>query len=385
MKKFSSESVTKGHPDKIADQISDALLDAFLKQDPESKVAIETVVTKQKVIVLGEIKTLFKFDSEYIENIIKNVVKEIGYNRESENFCYQNISILNFIHEQSIELTKIVQNKAAGDQGSMFGYATKETDLFLPLNFFLARNLSLRLTEVREKKILPFLRPDGKTQITLVYDENNNPLYIDSIVLSTQYEENIEQEFLKKNILKYVIEPIINPVLINEKTNFLINPSESFVIGGPAADTGLTGRKIIQDSYGCEVRHGGGCFSGKDASKVDRSGAYMARYLAKNIVAAGLCDKCEIQLSYIISFEKPVSLFINTFGTNKVPENLILEMIEKNFDLTPQGIIKILNLRKPLFQITSCEGHFGRNDNLFSWEKIDKVSLFSKLLKEKIN
>ncbi|AYJ00983.1 methionine adenosyltransferase [Candidatus Phytoplasma ziziphi] len=382
MKKFSSESVTKGHPDKIADQISDALLDSFLKEDPESKVAIETVVTKQIVIVLGEIKTLFKFDSEYIENVIKNVVKEIGYNKESENFCYQKISILNFIHEQSRELTKIVKNKGAGDQGLMFGYATKETDLFLPLNFLLARNLSLRLTEVREKQILPFLRPDGKTQITLVYDENNNPLYIDSIVVSTQHEENIEQEFLKKNILKYVIEPIINPVLINEKTNFFINPSKSFVIGGPAADTGLTGRKIIQDAYGGEVRHGGGCFSGKDASKVDRSGAYMARYLAKNIVAAGLCDKCEIQLSYIISFDKPVSLFINTFGTNKVPENLILETIEQNFDLTPQGIIKILNLKKPLFQITSREGHFGHNDNLFSWEKIDQVPLFSKLLKE---
>ncbi|MGM1458940.1 MAG: methionine adenosyltransferase [Columbia Basin potato purple top phytoplasma] len=381
MKKFSSESVTKGHPDKIADQISDALLDVFLKGDPESKVAIETVVTKQKVIILGEIKTSFRLSSEQIEKIVKNIVKDIGYDREKDNFCYQNLSILNFLHEQSRELSNII-DKGAGDQGLMFGYASNETSLFLPLNFFLARSLSLKLTEVRENKILPFLRPDGKTQVTLVYDEKNKPLYIDSIVISTQHEENITQNFLQQNILRHVINPIINPKLITDKTNFYINPSGSFVIGGPFADTGLTGRKIIQDAYGGEIRHGGGCFSGKDASKVDRSGAYMARYLAKNIVAAGLCDKCEIQISYVIAFDKPVSFFINTFGTNKVSEFLILKMIEENFDLTPKGIIKILNLKKPLFRITSCEGHFGRNDNLFPWERIDQINLFSQLLKK---
>lgn len=381
MKKFSSESVTKGHPDKIADQISDALLDAFLKGDPESKVAIETVVTKQKVIILGEIKTSSKLSSKQIKQIVKNVVKDIGYDREKENFCYHNLSILNFLHEQSIELSNII-DKGAGDQGLMFGYASNETSLFLPLNFFLARSLSLKLTEVRENKILPFLRPDGKTQVTLVYDEKNKPLYIDSIVISTQHEENITQNFLQKNILQHVINPVIDPKLITDKTNFYINPSGSFVIGGPFADTGLTGRKIIQDAYGGEIRHGGGCFSGKDASKVDRSGAYMARYLAKNIVAAGLCDKCEIQISYVIAFDKPVSFFINTFGTNKVSEFLIFKMIEENFDLTPRSIIKKLNLKKPLFRITSCEGHFGRNDDVFPWERIDQINLFSQLLKK---
>ncbi|WP_323847514.1 MAG: methionine adenosyltransferase [Phytoplasma sp.] len=380
MKKFSSESVTKGHPDKIADQISDALLDYFLQHDPESKVAIETAVTKQKVIVFGEIKTSFKICSEKIEEIIRQVIQEIGYDNEKENFCYHKLSILNLIHEQSTELTQIV-SKGAGDQGLMFGYATNETHLLLPLNFFLVRNLSLKLTEVRENKVLPFLRPDGKTQITLVYDDQNKPLYIDSIVISAQHTENITQEFLQKKILKYIIEPTIDPRWINKKTNFYINPSKSFIIGGPSADAGLTGRKIIQDAYGSEVRHGGGCFSGKDPSKVDRSGAYMARYLAKNIVASGLCDKCEIQISYVIGLFKPVSVFINAFGTNKIPESLILEKIEKNFDLSPQGIIKKLNLKKPLFQITSREGHFGRNDDIFSWEILDQVSLFSKLLK----
>ncbi|MEZ0180249.1 methionine adenosyltransferase ['Camptotheca acuminata' phytoplasma] len=381
MKKFTTEAVTKGHPDKIADQISDALLDFYLKKDPESKVAIETVVTKEKVIILGEIKTSFSLSSEKIEQIIKNVVKNIGYDKVEDGFCYQNLSVLNFIHEQSTELTKVVQNEGAGDQGLMFGFATKETDLFLPLNFFLAHNLSLKLTEVREKKILPFLKPDGKTQVTFVYDENNNPLYIDSIVISAQHSKDIDQEFLKKQIFQEVIKPVVDSFLINENTNFYINASKSFSIGGPAADTGLTGRKIIQDSYGGEVRHGGGCFSGKDSSKVDRSGAYMARYLAKNIVAAGLCDKCEIQLSYVIGLSKPVGIFINTFNTNKVPEISIIKHIEQNFDLTPHGIIKKLDLKKPFFQITAQEGHFGRKDDLFPWEKLDQVSVFSKLLK----
>ncbi|QTX02831.1 S-adenosylmethionine synthetase [Candidatus Phytoplasma luffae] len=381
MKKFSTESVTKGHPDKIADQISDALLDYYLKNDSNSKVAIETIVSDNKVIILGEIKTKFLFESEQINEIIKKVIKNIGYDDEKENFCYQKVTIFNFVHEQSSELNKVVENKSANDQGLMFGYATKETDLFLPLNFVIARNLSLKLTEVREQKIIPFLKPDGKTQVTLVYDENNNPLYIDSIVVSTQHEPNIKQEHLRQVIMEKVIKPVVDFNLVNDKTKFYINPSHSFIIGGPSADTGLTGRKIIQDAYGGEVRHGGGSFSGKDPSKVDRSGAYIARYLAKNIVAAKLVDKCEIQLSYIIGLKQPAAIFINTFKTNKISETLIIDTIKKNFDLTPSGIIKKLNLTKPLFQITACEGHFGRKDNLFSWEQIDSVPIFSKLLK----
>ncbi|MDV3195923.1 MAG: methionine adenosyltransferase [Candidatus Phytoplasma stylosanthis] len=380
MKKFSNESVTKGHPDKIADQISDALLDFYLKKDPDSKVAIETIVTDKKVIILGEIKTSINLEKTIINKIIKDVIKDIGYNQEIDNFCYQKVSILNFIREQSEELTKVINKKGANDQGLMFGYATNETDLFLPLGYFIARNLSLKLTEVREKKIIPFLKPDGKTQVTLVYDKNNKPLYLDSVVISIQHKKDIDQNLLRKEIFEKVIKIVIEPYLINKKTCFYINPSDSFVLGGPDADTGLTGRKIIQDTYGSEAHHGGGSLSGKDASKVDKSGSYMARYLAKNIVAAGLCDRCEIQLSYIIGLENPAGVFLNTFKTNRVPEFLILETIEKNFDLTPQGIIKKLDLKKPLFQITSREGHFGRKDDLFTWEKIDQVLLFSKLL-----
>ncbi|MBP3059471.1 methionine adenosyltransferase [Texas Phoenix palm phytoplasma] len=383
MQKFSTESVTKGHPDKIADQISDALLDYFLKKDPEAKIAIETLVTKKTVMVLGEIKTNFDINQEKINSIIRKTVKTIGYDRKEENFSFDDLKIINLIHEQSEEINKVVRNKAAGDQGVIFGYATNETPVFLPLSFYLTRNLSLKITELREKKILPFLRPDGKVQITFNYDNNNKKiLSIDSIIISIQHEKNIQIKKLKNEIMDKIIKKVINKSLINEKTKFYINPSGNFTNGGPNADTGLTGRKIIQDAYGSEIRHGGGCFSGKDPSKVDRSAAYMARYLAKNIVASGICNKCEIQISYCIGIEKPVGLFINTFQTNKVSESLIKKIIEKNFDLSPEGIKKKLNLTKPIFQITAREGHFGREDNLFSWEKIDQKLIFQKLLKK---
>ncbi|MFB5029989.1 MAG: S-adenosylmethionine synthase [Candidatus Phytoplasma pruni] len=380
MKKFSSEAVTKGHPDKIADQISDALLDAYLSEDQEAKVAIETVVTNQKVIILGEIKTSSPLAPQQVEKIIKNTVQQIGYDRKNENFSYDELSIVNLTHEQSEEINKAVLNKGAGDQGLMFGYATNETPTFLPLNFFLTKTLALKLTELRENKTLPFLRPDGKTQVTICYDENNKPLYVEAIVVSCQHKKNITQEEIKEEIIEHVIKPVIDPQLMNEKTKIFVNPSGSFVNGGPGSDAGLTGRKIIQDTYGGEVRHGGGCFSGKDASKVDRSGAYMVRYLAKNIVAAGICDKCELQISYAIGIEQPVGLFINTFNTNKVPESLIIQTIQQNFDLTPQGIINQLKLKQPLFQITARDGHFGRQDDLFEWEKTDKIAVFQKLL-----
>ncbi|PQP79330.1 methionine adenosyltransferase [Candidatus Phytoplasma phoenicium] len=381
MKQFSSEAVTKGHPDKVADQISDAILDAYLSQDSTAKVAIETVVTKQKVIVLGEIKTSKELSSSIIEKIIRKTIQKIGYDEPEEGFDYNSVSIINLIHEQSIEISQAVENKGAGDQGMMFGYATDETLVYLPLNFVLARQLARKLTETRMNKILSFLRPDGKTQVTITYDEQNQPLYIDSIVISCQHSKNISLEELKKQIIKNIINPIIPKNLINSRTQFYINPSGSFVQGGPSVDTGLTGRKIIQDSYGSEVRHGGGCFSGKDASKVDRSGAYMARYLSKNIVASGICTKCEIQISYGIGLTQPLGIYLNTFQTNKIPEELIISTIKKNFDLSPQGVIKFLNLTKPIFTITASEGHFGREDNLFSWEKIDQKNLFAKLMK----
>ncbi|MDO8168084.1 methionine adenosyltransferase [Candidatus Phytoplasma melaleucae] len=381
MKQFSSEAVTKGHPDKIADQISDTLLDAYLQKDFNAKIAIETIVTKQKVIILGEIKTCAQLSNNEITNIIKNTIKNIGYVKKEENFSYNDVSIINLIHEQSKEINQAVVNKGAGDQGLMFGYATDETSLFMPLNFLLARNLALKLTEARETKTLPFLRPDGKTQVTIMYDDNNNPLYIDSIVISCQHEKSVSQQYLHKNIITNIINTTIPRKLICSQTKFYINPSGSFINGGPCYDTGLTGRKIIQDNYGGEVRHGGGCFSGKDPSKVDRSGAYMMRYLAKNIVASGICNKCEIQIAYAIGLDFPIGFFINTFNTNKVPESLIIKTIKQKFDLSPQGIIRKLNLTKPIFQITAKEGHFGRQDDLFEWEKTDNTNIFKKLLK----
>ncbi|WP_369126155.1 methionine adenosyltransferase [Candidatus Phytoplasma phoenicium] len=381
LKKFSSEAVTKGHPDKVADQISDALLDAYLSQESTAKVAIETVVSKQKVIVLGEIKTTKEISSTIIEKIIRKTIKKIGYDKPEEGFDYNNVDIINLIHEQSMEINQAVEKKGAGDQGMMFGYATNETSVYLPLNFVLVRQLARKLTETRINRTLPFLRPDGKTQLTISYNEQNQPLYINSIIISCQHSQSICLKELEKQIIENIINTIIPKNLITFQTKFYINPSGSFLQGGPSVDTGLTGRKIIQDSYGSEIRHGGGCFSGKDASKVDRSGAYMARYLSKNIVASGICNKCEIQISYGIGLTQPLGIYLNTFQTNKIPEKVIISTIEKNFDLSPQGIIKFLNLTKPIFSITASEGHFGREDNLFAWEKIDKKNIFAKLMK----
>ncbi|WP_153368947.1 methionine adenosyltransferase [Candidatus Phytoplasma sacchari] len=380
MKKFSAEAVTQGHPDKVADQISDVLLDAYIKKDKKAKIAIETVVTKKKVILFGEINTKNKLTTIEIENLVREKIKEIGYINKEDNFYFDNVRIINFIQKQSNEISKAVENNGAGDQGSMFGFATNETSVFLPLSLYLARKLASKLTEVRENKKILFLKPDGKTQITLVYDAKNRPIYIDNVVISCQHEKNINKEYLEKEIINKIVRKTIKESLINSKTKIYINPCGSFTLGGPAVDTGLTGRKIVQDSYGSEIRHGGGCFSGKDCTKVDRSGAYMARYLAKNIVASGICNKCEIQISYAIGLKKPVSLYINTFKTSKVDESLIIKTIKNYFDLSPQGIIKMLDLEKPIFAITSKEGHFGREDNLFSWEKLDKKDIFAQLL-----
>ncbi|WP_334330935.1 methionine adenosyltransferase [Candidatus Phytoplasma prunorum] len=376
MQKFTSESVTKGHPDKVADQISDALLDAFLEQKKDARVAIETIVTAGTVFVLGEVEPNIFID---YNNIIKKIIRSIGYDRREENFSYQDLKIINKVHSQSKEISLVVDKNLPGDQGLMFGYATNETLSFLPFGFDLSKKLSLRLTEVRENKIIPFLRPDGKTQITMVYDFNNKPLYIDSIVISSQHEANIDRKILVDAIKKEVIIPVINNNFINSKTNYYINPAGSFVNGGPNADTGLTGRKIIADTYGGYSRHGGGAFSGKDSSKVDRSASYMARYLAKNIVASGICDICEIQISYAIGIEHPLGIYINTFNTNKVSEEIILQTIKNNFDLKLKGIIKTLDLQKPIYQKTASEGHFGNYKNNFSWEKIDKKNIFKKL------
>ncbi|WBL31578.1 methionine adenosyltransferase [Candidatus Phytoplasma sacchari] len=380
MKKFSAEAVTQGHPDKVADQISDVLLDAYIKKDKKAKIAIETVVTKKKVILFGEINTKNKLTTIEIENLVREKIKEIGYINKEDNFYFNNVRIINFIQKQSNEISKAVENNGAGDQGSMFGFATNETSVFLPLSLYLARKLASKLTEVRENKKILFLKPDGKTQITLVYDDKNRPIYIDNVVISCQHEKNINKEYLEKEIINKIVRKTIKESLINSKTKIYINPCGSFTLGGPAVDTGLTGRKIVQDSYGSEIRHGGGCFSGKDCTKVDRCGAYMARYLAKNIVASGICNKCEIQISYAIGLKKPVSLYINTFKTSKVDESLIIKTIKNYFDLSPQGIIKMLDLEKPIFAITSKEGHFGRKDNLFSWEKLDKKDIFAQLL-----
>ncbi|MFP7699472.1 methionine adenosyltransferase [Candidatus Phytoplasma pyri] len=377
MQKFTSESVTKGHPDKVADQISDALLDAFLEQKKDARVAIETIVTAKTVFVLGEVEPNIFID---YNNIIKKIVRSIGYDRREENFSYQDLEIINKIHYQSKEISLVVDKNVPGDQGLMFGYATNETSSFLPLGFDLSKKLSLKLTEVRENKIIPFLRPDGKTQITMVHDFNNKPLYIDSIVISTQHEANIDRKILIDAIKKEVIIPVIDNNFVNSKTNYYINPAGSFVNGGPNADTGLTGRKIISDTYGGYSRHGGGAFSGKDSSKIDRSASYMARYLAKNIVASGICDICEIQISYAIGIEYPMGIYINTFNTNKVSEKIILQTIKNNFDLKIKGIIQTLDLQNPIYQRTASEGHFGNYKNNFSWEKIDKKNIFEKLL-----
>ena len=391
---FTSESVTEGHPDKICDQISDSILDAILAKDPNARVAAETSVTTGLVLVAGEITTSTYVD---IPKIVRQTIKGIGYNRAKYGFDSETCAVLTSIDEQSPDIAMGVDKAlearegqmtdeeieaiGAGDQGLMFGFACNETKELMPLPISLAHKLSRRLTEVRKEEILPYLRPDGKTQVTVEYDENDKPVRIDAIVISTQHHPEIELEQIQRNIKEYVINPVVPKELIDENTKYFINPTGRFVIGGPQGDAGLTGRKIIVDTYGGYARHGGGAFSGKDPTKVDRSAAYAARYVAKNIVAAGLADKVEVQLAYAIGVAKPVSISIDTFATGKVSEDVLVDLVGKNFDLRPAGIIKMLELRRPIYKQTAAYGHFGRNDLDLPWERTDK----SAALKEQAN
>lgn len=382
---FTSESVTEGHPDKIADQVSDAILDAILKDDPNARVACETTVTTGMALIAGEISTTTYVD---IPKVVRETIKEIGYTRAKYGYDYETMAILTAIDEQSPDIAQGVDKAleyrdkdseeeieatGAGDQGLMFGYATNETETYMPLAIYLSHQLAKRLSDVRKDGTLNYLRPDGKVQVTVEYDENDNPVRIDTIVVSTQHAEDVTLEQIQEDIKAHVIYPTVPENLINEQTEFYINPTGRFVIGGPQGDAGLTGRKIIVDTYGGYARHGGGCFSGKDPTKVDRSAAYAARYVAKNIVAAGLADQCEVQLAYAIGVAEPVSIAIDTFGTGKVSEGQLVEAVRKHFDLRPAGIIKMLDLKQPIYKQTAAYGHFGRTDVLFPWEKLDKV------------
>ena len=383
---FTSESVTEGHPDKMCDQISDAILDALLEQDPMSRVACETATTTGLVMVMGEITTKGYVD---IQKVVRNTVREIGYDRAKYGFDCDTCGVIVALDEQSPDIAMGVdkaleakENKmtdeeleaiGAGDQGMMFGYATNETDEYMPYPIYLAHKLARQLTKVRKDGTLRYLRPDGKTQVTVEYDENGKPSRLDAVVLSTQHDEEVTQEQIHKDIKKYVFDGILPAEMVDENTKFFINPTGRFVIGGPHGDSGLTGRKIIVDAYGGYARHGGGAFSGKDCTKVDRSAAYAARYVAKNIVAAGLADRCEIQLSYAIGVAQPTSIMVDTFGTSKLREDQLVEMIRKHFDLRPAGIIKMLDLRRPIYKQTAAYGHFGRDDLDLPWEKLDKV------------
>lgn len=382
---FTSESVTEGHPDKIADQVSDAILDAILKDDPNARVACETTVTTGMALIAGEISTTTYVD---IPKVVRETIKEIGYTRAKYGYDYETMAILTAIDEQSPDIAQGVDKAleyrdkdseeeieatGAGDQGLMFGYATNETETYMPLAIYLSHQLAKRLSDVRKDGTLNYLRPDGKVQVTVEYDENDNPVRIDTIVVSTQHAEDVTLEQIQEDIKAHVIYPTVPENLINDQTKFYINPTGRFVIGGPQGDAGLTGRKIIVDTYGGYARHGGGCFSGKDPTKVDRSAAYAARYVAKNIVAAGLADQCEVQLAYAIGVAEPVSIAIDTLGTGKVSEGQLVEAVRKHFDLRPAGIIKMLDLKQPIYKQTAAYGHFGRTDVLFPWEKLDKV------------
>ena len=383
---FTSESVTEGHPDKMCDQISDAILDALVAEDPMSRVACETCTTTGLVMVMGEITTNAYVD---IQKIVRDTVREIGYTRGKYGFDADTCGVITAIDEQSADIALGVdkaleakENKmsddeidaiGAGDQGMMFGYATNETEEYMPYPIALSHKLALQLTKVRKDGTLKYLRPDGKTQVTVEYDENDKPVRLDAVVLSTQHDPDVTQEQIHEDIKKYVFDPILPADMVDADTKFFINPTGRFVIGGPHGDSGLTGRKIIVDTYGGYARHGGGAFSGKDCTKVDRSAAYAARYVAKNIVAAGLADKCEIQLSYAIGVAHPTSIMVDTFGTGKLSNTRLVEIIRENFDLRPAGIIKMLDLRRPIYKQTAAYGHFGRNDLDLPWEKLDRV------------
>ena len=393
---FTSESVTEGHPDKMCDAISDAILDALMEQDPMSRVACETATTTGLVMVMGEITTKAYVD---IQKIVRETIREIGYDRAKYGFDCDTCGVLTAIDEQSADIAlgvdKALEAKqagekhmteeeldaiGAGDQGMMFGFASNETEEYMPYPISMAHKLARRLTEVRKNGTLKYLRPDGKTQVTVEYDENDKPVRLDAVVLSTQHDENVSQEQINEDIKKYVFDEIIPADMVDENTKFFINPTGRFVIGGPHGDSGLTGRKIIVDTYGGYARHGGGAFSGKDCTKVDRSAAYAARYVAKNIVAAGLADKCEIQLSYAIGVAHPTSIMVDTFGTGKVSNEKLVEIIRENFDLRPAGIIKMLDLRRPIYKQTAAYGHFGRHDVDLPWEKLDRVEDLKKYL-----
>ena len=393
---FTSESVTEGHPDKMCDAISDAILDALIEQDPMSRVACETATTTGLVMVMGEITTKAYVD---IQKIVRETIREIGYDRAKYGFDCDTCGVLTAIDEQSADIAlgvdKALEAKqagekhmteeeldaiGAGDQGMMFGFASNETEEYMPYPISMAHKLARRLTEVRKNGTLKYLRPDGKTQVTVEYDENDKPVRLDAVVLSTQHDENVSQEQIHEDIKKYVFDEIIPADMVDENTKFFINPTGRFVIGGPHGDSGLTGRKIIVDTYGGYARHGGGAFSGKDCTKVDRSAAYAARYVAKNIVAAGLADKCEIQLSYAIGVAHPTSIMVDTFGTGKVSNEKLVEIIRENFDLRPAGIIKMLDLRRPIYKQTAAYGHFGRHDVDLPWEKLDRVEDLKKYL-----
>ena len=390
---FTSESVTEGHPDKICDAISDAILDALLEQDPMSRVACETCTTTGYVMVMGEITSNAHID---FQQVVRDTVREIGYDRAKYGFDADTCAVVTAIDKQSTDIAmgvdKALEAKennmsdeeidaiGAGDQGMMFGFATNETEEYMPYPIYMAHKLARQLTKVRKDGTLTYLRPDGKTQVTVEYDENGKPFRLDAVVLSTQHDPEVSQEQIHEDIKKYVFDEIIPADMVDEDTNFFINPTGRFVIGGPHGDSGLTGRKIIVDTYGGYARHGGGAFSGKDCTKVDRSAAYAARYVAKNIVAAGLADKCEVQLSYAIGVAHPTSIMIDSYGTGKLSDNKLTDIVRENFDLRPAGIIKMLDLRRPIYKQTSAYGHFGRNDLDLPWEKLDKVEDLKKYL-----
>ncbi|MDE5938277.1 MAG: methionine adenosyltransferase [Lachnospiraceae bacterium] len=388
---FTSESVTEGHPDKVCDAISDAILDACMEKDPMSRVACETAVCTGFVLVTGEITTNAYVD---MQKIVRDTVKEIGYTKSEYGFDANTCAVFVAIDEQSadiamgvdkaLEAKKGEQNDdldtGAGDQGMMFGYATNETEEYMPYPIDLAHKLALQLTKVRKDGTLKYLRPDGKSQVSVEYDEAGKPVRLEAVVLSTQHDDDVTQEQIHEDIKKYVFDPVLPKDMVDDQTKFFINPTGRFVIGGPHGDAGLTGRKIIVDTYGGYARHGGGAFSGKDCTKVDRSAAYAARYVAKNIVAAGIADKCEIQLSYAIGVAQPTSVMVDTFGTGKIADDKLVEIVRENFDLRPAGIIKMLDLRRPIYKQTAAYGHFGRNDLDLPWEKLDKVDALKKYL-----